>query len=110
MNDMTKGLSILIYHNDIPVVRCTPKYIGLLGMYLHAGPVKFHTHARLDVEFIIDGEKDQRFRMPAIVTSSSRQGLGLTFLCPELSYVNGLHEMLNEFPELNATLPDVQCA
>ena len=110
MSEMNNDLSVLIYHNGNPVVRCKPKYVGVLGMYLCAGPVKFHTNARLDVEFITDGDEGLRFRMPAIVTSSNRQGLGLTFLAPEYSDFNALHEMLNKFPELNKTLPEVQYA
>jgi hypothetical protein len=99
MGEMENNLSVLIYHNDVPVARCKPKYVGFLGMFLSAGPVKFHNNSRLDVEIILGEEGGRRLRMPAVVTSSSRHGLGLTFLSPDRDSINGLREILSNLPE-----------
>jgi hypothetical protein len=98
MSEMENDLSVLIYHNDIPVVRCKPKYVGLLGMFLCAGPVKFHSNTRLDVELIFGEDEGRRLRLPAIVMISNRRGLGLTFLSPDHDSINGLREILNDLP------------
>lgn len=104
MREMTNDLSVLIYHNGNPVVRCKPKYVGLLGMFLCAGPVKFHHKARLDVELILGEDKGKRLRMQAVVTSSNRQGLGLTFLSPDHDSINGLREILSNLPAQSVEL------
>ena len=98
MEEMENDLSVLIYHNDIPVARCKPKYVGLLGMFLCAGPVKFHTNTRLDVELMLGEDEGRRLRLPAMVMNSSRHGLGLTFLSPDHDSINDLREIVSNLP------------
>lgn len=108
MGEKTNDLSVLIYHNDIPVARCKPEYVGLLGMFLCAGPVKFHRNTRLDVELILGKSQGGRLRIPAIVTSSNRWGLGLTFLSPDHDSINTLCEILSDLPVQAVGSPAVQ--
>ena len=57
MGEMANDLSVIVYHNNIPVVRCKPKYVGLMGIFLSAGSVKFHKYTPLDVELILGEEE-----------------------------------------------------
>lgn len=98
MGEMTKDLSVLIYHNDTLVTQCKPKYVGMLGMILCPDSINFKNNTRLSVEFFLGEGEEKRLRMPAIVTSNNEQGLGLTFHPSDNDAINSLLDILIALP------------
>jgi hypothetical protein len=67
-------------------------------MFLSAGSVKFYTNTRLDVELMLGEDEGRRLRLPAMVMSSNRHGLGLTFLSSDHDTINSLREIVTNLP------------
>lgn len=74
-------LSVHLYDNDHVIALCKASHIGLLGMHIDADPLLFPKGTRLEVAIIVDEIAGiSRCRLPAVVTSHSINGVGLTFV------------------------------
>jgi hypothetical protein len=75
------SLDVLLFKNDIPVVSCKASNIGLYGMFVKTGPVRYARNSVLDVEFPVSDKVRQKKtrRVPVYVVHQSDEGLGLAF-------------------------------
>ncbi|MGD9386478.1 MAG: hypothetical protein PVF28_07975, partial [Thioalkalispiraceae bacterium] len=79
--DLENNLQVRIFRNGHPVTRCQANYVGLLGMQINAGPLKYPKGTHLEVELRLTEQNDERqCKLPAVVTNHSSDGMGLTFL------------------------------
>jgi len=74
------AMNVLLYHNNIPVVHCKTRNIGVDGMFVRTGSLKFGTNTMLKVEFK-PGEGDSRHShmVSALVVHHANDGMGLMF-------------------------------
>jgi uncharacterized lipoprotein YajG len=74
------SFDVLLFNNNIPVVECKASNIGLYGMFVKTGPVRYARNSVLDVEIVTDAKKHpKKYRLPAYVVHQSKEGLGLAF-------------------------------
>lgn len=70
---------ILLYHNSRAVGQYRVRDLGLYGIRLESGKVAFPEYSGVEVQFL-DNDEDNHWgntRFPAIVSSSSNDGLEL---------------------------------
>jgi len=85
MSDRSKGFSVLLYHNAVPVVRAKARFSGPERMLLLLGPVTFPRNTRIEIE-ALDGTGLQSLagrvagRVAGTVVGFSRAGLQVDLL------------------------------
>lgn len=78
MQSLQEKPSILIFHGDKQVAVCTAKSVGMLGLQVTMDEVCFPRYTNIEIEVIDTRQNIHTHRLPAVVTSCSSQGMGLT--------------------------------
>lgn len=75
------NVEVRLYRNLFAVARCKANYVGLLGMQIDSGPLRYPRGTHVDVELrVTNQDDDNRCRLPAVVTNQANGEMGLTFL------------------------------
>ncbi|MCK5091043.1 MAG: hypothetical protein KAR30_00830 [Gammaproteobacteria bacterium] len=78
---MEDELCIRLYRDNDILACCKAHYIGLMGMFVDANPLKYPKGTNLDVEISVNNlSGTNQHRLAATVTSRSIKGVGLTFV------------------------------
>jgi hypothetical protein len=109
------SLDVLLVKNDIPVVSCKASNIGLYGMFVKTGPVRYARNSVLDVEFPVSTKERQKKtkRVPVYVVHQSEDGLGLAFRdeSPEtIGFVKKLIQNITNTKSIRTSLRNSEAA
>ncbi len=90
-----KAVGVVLFHNRIPVARCTAFYTGLLGLFVDVKSVHYPKFTPVEVEVCAQTRQgSKRCRLPAVVTHSSSDGIGLTFNAPKSKEYSAYREIV----------------
>lgn len=80
-------VDVTLYQYGLAVACCTARDVGIEGMFVAAGPLRYGTNTQLDVEFEVQWNRrfnrNKRFRLPVIVVHNAKGGLGLMIMKAE---------------------------
>ena len=80
-NHTHNNIRVRLYHADYPAVICRAAYVGLLGIQLDSGRLRYPLGTQLEIELHIDDDTDSyTCRVPAVVTHLGLADMGLSFL------------------------------
>jgi hypothetical protein len=74
-------ITVRLYRNLFPVARCKANSLGLLGMQIDSGPLRYPKGTQVEVELSVNElDTDTECRLPAVVTNHANGEMGITFL------------------------------
>ena len=72
-------VSLIVYHNHKWLTECKPYYIGMLGIFMKDCDISYPANTRLEIEIIGSNNKNiDNHRFPVVISSVTRQGVGLS--------------------------------
>lgn len=74
--------------------------IGLEGLFVRTGPVRLRRNSLVEVEFTIPTGGGERFRIPALVTHKSEEGIGLMFHTFDQRAFRAIQALVYERPQM----------
>lgn len=96
---------VLVYQNNLPVLRGTARNISLEGLFLETGPVIFKKDTLLEVEFHLGtGAMRKHYRVPVVVRRKTKTGLGMVFKNIETESVRRIQEFLYRDEQVSSPL------
>ena len=102
MNESGKAFYVSLYRNQQIVARCQVNYLGFSGINVAVNPMLFPKGSQVDVMITNRrGDSDVLdYVLPAVVTTRSPEGVGLTFLISEGEpdiFLRGMMSRMHEY-------------
>ena len=96
---------VLVYQNNLPVLRGTARNISQEGLFLETGPVTFKKNTLLEIEFQLGtGAMRKHYRVPVLVRRKTKTGLGMVFKDIETEPVRRIQEFLYRDEQLRSPM------
>lgn len=92
---MENELCIRLYRNNEIEARCKANFIGLMGIHINIFSLMYSKGTHLEVDISVDNQSGiSQCRLPAVVTSRSNNGVGLTFVNSNIHILSTLKDII----------------
>ncbi len=99
----TVDAQAVIYQRGARIVRGSIGDIGLEGLFVRTGPVRLRTNTLVEVEFSIPTGGMTTFRIPALITHRSEEGIGLMFHTFDQQAFRAIQALVYERPQIEGS-------